>query len=807
MKYGTQASKTIISGGMEAPQQFCIQNSQIAFETLSSRLYTDPIRAVIRELSCNAYDAHVAAGKKDEPFEVTLPTNFDPNFHIRDYGPGMSHDQVLSLYCTYFASDKTKDNSVIGAFGLGSKSPFAYFLRNGKTGGFAVISCHGGKVRTYAAFIDNGFPKVELQEEMDTMPDNTGLEVIFPVEQRDVWEFENKAQEVFEFFDPLPKFNKHMEIARPEYAIETKRWGLRKNDSNGKGIRAVMGGVAYTVGSIDVSRLNEAQQQVLNMPLDIFYSIGEVNPAVSRENLQLDARTIEAIKNSLDEVYGEILEQVKKKVDAAANMWEGKMIIWNMLQHDAIAGIVSAAYKKGQLSGQYANFTLDSTDKNLTVNELDFTSIQVYRYERSWRRRGSQREEMFTLKPEDRRLALENVKRGLTEREGYECSFKVTPEVAFIMDDMKPGRANKYTNVYAQNKESDNPDKRVVYLVSPRKDASQKAALAEADALLAALGNPPVTLASTLQEKYIHLFPKREYAPRERGVLRFNEQSYYSSRSWRYAWRSATAEQVGTGDGSVKLYVTIEGRNREPQDVFSAGSPKSFSSLLSHMKESGLFGMDASTPVFGLRKNAKLRREKGWTELKGYVLEAAKRELTPAREASLSLKVHSFSSDWEFALDYIGKHRPLDDSSPLQRFADELAAAKKALGKSGEHFASVLGMIGIEANAMDFNEGWAKVKAQYPVLSVFGRRGYGSGGIKETDAFISYVQMVDKAAQKPQDPTKDELRRARKSRNQKAYYERKRQQQAQRALEHMPAVDMEPNPLAVNDVPAMDVAV
>ena len=249
MKYGTQASKTTTSGGLDAPQQFSIQNSQIAFETLSSRLYTDPIRAVIRELSCNAYDAHVAAGKKDQPFEVALPTNFDPSFRIRDYGPGMSHEQVLSLYCTYFASDKTNNNSVIGAFGLGSKSPFAYFLRNGKAGGFAVISCYGGKARTYAAFIDNGFPKVELQDERDTTPGNTGLEVIFPVEQRDVWEFENKARIVFEFFDPPPKFNKRMEVSRPEYTIETERWGLRKSadTEQGTGVRAVMGGVAYTV--------------------------------------------------------------------------------------------------------------------------------------------------------------------------------------------------------------------------------------------------------------------------------------------------------------------------------------------------------------------------------------------------------------------------------------------------------------------------------------------------------------------------------------------------------------------------------
>jgi len=227
---------------------------------------------------------------------------------------------------------------------------------------------------------------------------------------------------------------------------------------------------------------------------------------------------------------------------------------------------------------------------------------------------------MFTLKPEERSAALKSTESGVVERKEYDCKFRVDPEVAFVLDDMKPGRANKFVYAYVQNRASDNPEKRVVYLISPLKDADQKAALAEADGLLAALGNPPIAAASALQAKYYYLFPKREYVPRERGVLRF-EKPY--GRSWRNAWRAATAEQVN--DGGTKLYVVIEGRNREPQDAPAASSPRSFDVLIEHMKESGLFGMDTATPVFGLRKNAKLRQEHGWTEFKRYVEKAEAR--------------------------------------------------------------------------------------------------------------------------------------------------------------------------------------
>ena len=42
--------------------EFRIRNSAKAFGILSSGLYANKIRAVIREISCNAVDSHVAAG-------------------------------------------------------------------------------------------------------------------------------------------------------------------------------------------------------------------------------------------------------------------------------------------------------------------------------------------------------------------------------------------------------------------------------------------------------------------------------------------------------------------------------------------------------------------------------------------------------------------------------------------------------------------------------------------------------------------------------------------------------------------------
>ena len=135
--------------------EFRIRNSAKAFSILSSGLYANKVRAIIRELSCNAVDSHTAAGKSDTPFDVHLPNSLEPWFSIRDYGTGLSAEQVTNIYTTYFESTKTASNEFIGALGLGSKSPFSY------TDNFTVTAVQNGIKGVYTAFInESGVPSI-----------------------------------------------------------------------------------------------------------------------------------------------------------------------------------------------------------------------------------------------------------------------------------------------------------------------------------------------------------------------------------------------------------------------------------------------------------------------------------------------------------------------------------------------------------------------------------------------------------------------------------------------------------------------
>ena len=125
---------------------YTIEATAKAFSILSDGLYANKIKAVVRELSTNAYDSHIDAGKPDVPFEVHLPNSMEPHFSIRDFGTGLSHEDCMNLYTTYFRSNRTDSNKAVGCMGLGSKSPFAY------NDSFTVESFFNGKHRTYNAY-------------------------------------------------------------------------------------------------------------------------------------------------------------------------------------------------------------------------------------------------------------------------------------------------------------------------------------------------------------------------------------------------------------------------------------------------------------------------------------------------------------------------------------------------------------------------------------------------------------------------------------------------------------------------------
>ena len=125
------------------------------FFLLSSTLYKDPYRAIVRELVSNAIDASKRIGT-NEPVVLHVPktlNDINNEFYVQDFGIGMSLEQVINIYGNYFASSKQNDSNSIGGFGLGGKTPFIYVKDSSDGFKLETTSPEDGVRRTFMFYM------------------------------------------------------------------------------------------------------------------------------------------------------------------------------------------------------------------------------------------------------------------------------------------------------------------------------------------------------------------------------------------------------------------------------------------------------------------------------------------------------------------------------------------------------------------------------------------------------------------------------------------------------------------------------
>jgi hypothetical protein len=303
-------------------QNFSIRPTKQMFKLLSDTMYSDKILAVIRELSANAHDSHVKANNEETPFTVHLPNALEPYFSIRDFGVGLSKDEIISLYTTYGSSSKQDDLTQVGFFGLGSKSPLAY------TDQFTIRSFQNNHCHTWLCFMgEDGFPKVSYVETQETQEPN-GLEIHFAVSEKDFVSFSKKAKAVFEFYETFPIvvgcFDFKLE---PNLVVFSVKNTFYKMDyiktSEHKDFKIVQGVCSYTISHRDLpEELKEhdwffAQKNaVLHLP------IGSVNVTGSRESLSFDQHTISTLLSVIEAYKKDLVIKIKKDLKTKKTLFD-----------------------------------------------------------------------------------------------------------------------------------------------------------------------------------------------------------------------------------------------------------------------------------------------------------------------------------------------------------------------------------------------------------------------------------------------------------------------------------------------------
>ena len=342
------------SSGVETLDSFKIARTPHMFNILSSGLYSDKVAAVLREVGCNAVDAHIMGGEPDRPIQVKLPSTLDRMFYVKDWGPGLDDHEVRTMYTTYGWSNKQVDDSMTGGFGLGSKSPFAYTAgREGSRDGFTVVAAKDGVKRTYTCYIgEDGAPQISRMDERPADADwPHGLMVTFPVRENDIQTFHTKAIEVFSWFRVHPEIlglsGKLRTCAYDKTLSEYAR--IRPTDVPEKQAApcVVMGGVRYP---LDLSKLGLRHAVIVAMTetqLCLTLPIGSVRMTPSREQLQYTPETTAKLAEAVHAAFARLGELT---LEASRKLPGEKELPWRQRWHSWVKALPSDLQMRTGLS-------------------------------------------------------------------------------------------------------------------------------------------------------------------------------------------------------------------------------------------------------------------------------------------------------------------------------------------------------------------------------------------------------------------------------------------------------------------------
>ena len=318
----TNTSLRSVDNNSTSSTAFTIQASGKMFHMVISGLYSNKPQSITREIWSNAFDAHAMVGKEDVPFEVTFPTSITPTFSVRDFGPGIAHEDMEGFYTVLGHSTKENTNKAVGKWGVGRMSPMSY------TDTFSVVSRHKGMIAYYTIQLGpDGSPQLHVLAEPSPTNEESGLEVSFPIDRDDVRDFQNAAYTVAHGFSVPPRItnSKELQFTGVTKVFEGDGYYIHK-DLRLNGAYAQMGCVMYPI-----------PQKYLDRPLNavVQFDIGDLEVTASREALSFGPNdpTAKNIEKRLAEVYFNLWQKMQDEVDAQPTLFKAAKLAPSLRNH------------------------------------------------------------------------------------------------------------------------------------------------------------------------------------------------------------------------------------------------------------------------------------------------------------------------------------------------------------------------------------------------------------------------------------------------------------------------------------------
>jgi len=303
--------------------------TSMVFQMFTKLIYSNPIGTVVREITSNCFDSHVEAETNGEKITkpVVIKKSYDNETSTHfisfiDFGVGMSPERINEVYMVYFESTKRVDNTQIGGFGIGGKTPLAYKRSTGQgeheyDNSFYVITNHDGIKYYYCVYEGEEAPEVNLLHQEETKEHN-GTEIRIPVLERDMETFEREMQRqlyyfenvLFEGFEKKDKEGNYEFRSRyvtNDYQIIRGKTFMYRGDNYESRMHVCLGRVAYP---IDYNALG-LDSDDYHLPVAIKLEVGDIRVTASRENLDYNEQTIKVLKKKLDEAKAELVDMLK----------------------------------------------------------------------------------------------------------------------------------------------------------------------------------------------------------------------------------------------------------------------------------------------------------------------------------------------------------------------------------------------------------------------------------------------------------------------------------------------------------------
>jgi hypothetical protein len=383
-----QLQKSELSLHISAPNAKTIdfdidkENIGLILETLRSKMYSDPIMAICREVASNSRDANREAGNL-KPTEILVLNNSvwtenTPVIVFRDNGPGIDPQRMVDVFVKFGASTKRHTNNLTGGFGYGAKTPFAY------TDTFYIKTIVNSVEYVYVCALDETKKGKLILITENASIDPNGTEIIVPLKTHDVDKFKKSALFATYFWDVRPiykGFDSEVEAFKAEVCQEnTSEYYIGKPFADFKGAYALIDGIPYPLSTGNFEqRVNYNLSEILVL---LKFNNGDLPVSTNRETIIVNDNSNALISkkaNGMLKNYRTYITTRLSDLEKNANFHD-MLFEFKKLSNDekSVFSIFNVPFK-------YGNYAQDGRD--IFPLEVNFTTIEkrsMYR-----RRRGN----------------------------------------------------------------------------------------------------------------------------------------------------------------------------------------------------------------------------------------------------------------------------------------------------------------------------------------------------------------------------------------------------------------------------------